>query len=121
MGKKLQKSYAYMGWWESYPRDIMTEYRQSIEEGLDIEEYKDLFEVVSKMPDNEAKHQMSDVLFNIVLNADIKEGYSYNEPSELEAIKSLREKFKLPKKKLGKRALESKIHGAWMGRVVGCL
>ncbi|MBE6674265.1 MAG: ADP-ribosylglycohydrolase family protein [Ruminococcaceae bacterium] len=118
---ELKKNYANMGWWESYQRDLMTEYRQSVEEGLDIEEYKSLFEVAAKLPDNETKDRVADAIFNLVLNAKIKEGYKYNEPSDLEGIKALREKFKLPKKKLGKRELEKKIHGAWMGRAVGCL
>ncbi len=118
---ELKKDYANMGWWESYQRDLMTEYRQSIEQGLDIEEYKPLFEVASKLPDNETKDRVADAIFNLVLNAKTKEDYAYNEPSDLEGIKALREKFKLPRKKLGKRELEKKIHGAWMGRVVGCL
>ncbi|MBQ7226591.1 MAG: ADP-ribosylglycohydrolase family protein [Clostridia bacterium] len=121
MARELKKDYAKMGWWQSYQRDIMVEYRQSVEEGLDVEAYKELFEAVSKMPDNEHKDRASDVIFNIVYNARVKEGFPYNEPSDLEGIKALRRKFKLPSKKLGKRELQSKIHGAWMGRAVGCL
>ena len=119
MAREIKKDYSNMGWWESYQRDIMTEYRQSIEEGLDIEAYKDLFEVASKLPDGETREKIADAIFELVYNAKIKEGYAYNEPSDLEGIKALRQKFKLPKKKLGKRELEKKIHGAWMGRVAG--
>lgn len=121
MSEKLRIDYKNMGWWESYQRDIMVEYRQSIEEGLDIEGYKELFEAVSKMPDNEYKDKACDLLFNIVLNSQIKTDYKYNEPSTLEEIKALREKYKLPKRKIGKRELEKKIYGAWLGRVAGCL
>ena len=121
MARELKKSYPAMGWWESYQREMMTELRQSTEEGLDIEAYRDLFEAVNKMPEGEHREKAADVIFDIVYNAPIKEGYPYKEPSDLEGIKALREKFKLPKKKLGKRELEKKIHGAWMGRVVGCL
>lgn len=120
MAREIKKDYSNMGWWESYQRDIMTEYRQSIEEGLDIEAYKDLFEVASKLPDGETREKIADAIFELVYNAKIKDGYAYNEPSDLEGIKALRQKFKLPKKKLGKRELEKKIHGAWMGRVAGC-
>lgn len=118
---EIKKSYSSMGWWESYQREMMTEYRQSIEEGLDIEAYKDLFEVASKLPEGEERERVADAIFYIVSNAKIKEGYAYNEPSDLEGIKALREKYKLPRKKLGKRELQKKIHGAWMGRVVGCM
>lgn len=118
---EIKKSYSSMGWWESYQREMMTEYRQSTEEGLDIEAYKDLFEVASKLPEGEERERVADAIFYIVSNAKIKEGYAYNEPSDLEGIKALREKYKLPRKKLGKRELQKKIHGAWMGRVVGCM
>ena len=121
MARELKKNYKGMGWWESYQRELMTEYRQSIEEGLDIEAYKELFEAVDKMPDDEYKDKASDVLFNIVYNAKIKDGYKYNEPSDLVGIKALCQKYKLPKRKIGKREMEKKVHGAWMGRVVGCL
>ena len=121
MAKELKKDYAAMGWWESYQREFMTEYRQSVEEGLDIESYREFFEVSAKLPEGETKEKVSEAIFDLVYNAPIKEGYPYNEPSDYEGILKLRDKFKLPKKKLGKRELEKKIHGAWMGRVVGCL
>ena len=121
MAREMKKDYSNLGWWESYQRELMTEYRQSIEEGLDIEAYKDLFEVASKLPDGETREKIANAIFDLVYNAKIKEGYAYNEPSDLEGIKALRQKFKLPKKNLGKRELEKKIHGAWMGRVAGCL
>lgn len=121
MAIEIKKNYTAMGWWESYQREIMTEYRQSVEEGLDIEGYRELFEAVSKMPDDQHKDKASDLIFDIVNSAKIKEGFKYNEPSDLEGIKALTTKFKLPRKKLGKRELEKKIHGAWMGRVAGCL
>ena len=121
MAKDLIKDYKHMGWWQSYQRDIMTEYRQSVEEGLDIEGYREFFEASSKLPEGELKEDAANAIFKLIYNAPIKEGYKYNEPSDLEGIKALREKFKLPKKKLGKRELEKKVHGAWMGRVVGCL
>ena len=121
MAKELKKDYSAMGWWESYQREFMTEYRQSVEEGLDIESYREFFEVSAKLPEGEVREKVSEAIFDLVYNAPIKEGYQYNEPSEYAEILKLREKFKLPKKKLGKRELEKKIHGAWMGRVVGCL
>lgn len=121
MAKELKIDYEKRPGWESYAKEIMVEYIQSIDEGLDIESYKELFEATAKMPNDENKEAIADVIFNIVRNAKTKEGYKYNEPSELDAIKSLREKYKLPKRKIGKRELEKKIHGAWMGRIAGCL
>ena len=73
---EIKKSYSSMGWWESYQREMMTEYRQSTEEGLDIEAYKDLFEVASKLPEGEERERVADAIFYIVSNAKIKEGYA---------------------------------------------
>ena len=36
--------------WELYNCDILTEYQQCIDEGLEIEQYKGLFEEVAKLP-----------------------------------------------------------------------
>jgi hypothetical protein len=106
--------------WESYFCDLPIEYQQSIEEGLDIEEYKEVFDAVSKLPKTEMKMKLADVLFDIVINANIREGYAYDEPSELDAIKALRgEGVALPA--VDEETLEKKVHGAWMGRICGCL
>ena len=73
-----------------YAFDISAEYNQSVEEGLDIEEHKALFEAVQNMPNGEEKTKMSDVIFELVMNSKIREDYKYNEPNELEEIKALR-------------------------------
>ena len=45
--KVMKPQYSNLHDWEFYASDITTEYRQSVEEGLDIEKYKALFEAVS--------------------------------------------------------------------------
>jgi hypothetical protein len=77
-----------------YPNDIMAEYKQSVEEGLDIEMHKELFESVSKMENGEKKVQMSDLIFETVMGAELKKDYKYNEPNELSKIKELRKEHK---------------------------
>ena len=96
-----------------------TEYQQSIEEGLDIEEYKELFEVARKLPKNEIRARIGDILFDIVSSAKMREGYPYVEPSDLEGIRQLRKPYNYKKKETG--TLEDKIHGAWIGRICGCM
>lgn len=85
-----------------------------------MEQYKDLFSAVSLLPKNEIKAKLGDVLFEIVANARKKEDYPYIEPSELKQIKELR---KNPERNLSyeEKELEDKIHGAWLGRVCGCM
>lgn len=104
-----------------YPSDIMAEYNQSIEEGLDIEKYKTLFEGVSALESGEIKSKLSDIIYEIVINADMRPDYKYNEPSDLEGIKALRKEYSFKSKAPDEETLRKKILGAWMGRACGCL
>lgn len=119
--KKLLPDYESPAWWEFYCDDIMTEYRQSIEEGLDIENLKNVFEAVSTMKRSEHKEAICDILFNMVMEAKMVDGYKYNEPSTLDEIKKLRKKYPVKKVRLSKKALEKKIQGAWYGRICACM
>ena len=105
--------------WEFYSSNLMTEYIQSVEEGLDIEKYKDIFAAVSKLPKNEIKKKFGDVLFEIVSGAAKRKEYKYIEPSDLEGIKGLRKPYSY--KLYPTKDIEEKIFGAWMGRICGCM
>lgn len=118
--KELKPKYENMHVWEAYYVNLNTEYQQSIDEGLDISQYEDLFKTVALLPRNDTKKKLADILFEIVRDAKIVDGYKYDEPSTLDEIKELRiDNRQLPK--LDKNKLKNKIHGAWMGRVCGCL
>jgi len=106
--------------WEFYSANFMIEYQQSIEEGLDIEVYKDVFSTVSRLPKSETKKKLGDVLFEVVSCAKQREGYEYIEPSNLEQIKSLRKRSDTTYS-YDADGLKNKIYGAWMGRVCGCM
>ena len=106
--------------WAFYADNLLTEYNQSIEEGLDISAYKALFEAAAALPRDEIKKRLGDVLFDIVCNAKIVDGYTYEEPSEIDAIRALRKDIPA----LGKvnaDTLEDQIYGAWLGRICGCM
>jgi transcriptional regulator with XRE-family HTH domain/ADP-ribosylglycohydrolase len=120
--KKIFPEYALPDKWELYMSELELEYRQSIEEGKDISQYEGLFKAAAKMPSGRNKEKISDVIFDIVLNAPQVDGYKYNEPSDLEEIKLLRPKFEYTaKNRPGDKALKDKIRGAWLGRICGCL
>ena len=85
-----------------------------------MERYKELFCAVATLPNGEQKKKLGDVLFEIVSSVGQREGYPYVEPSDLEGIKGLRKDVK-PVPAYDKEKLEEKIHGAWMGRICGCL
>ncbi len=118
--KALKPKYENIHEWEFYASNLATEYQQAVEEGLDLSEYEAVFAAVSQLPKNEIKEKLGDVLFDAVLNAERAKGYKYIEPSELEEIRSLRKGFQ-PLPPVDSNSLESKIYGAWMGRICGCL
>lgn len=107
--------------WESYEKELPIEYKQSVDEGLDIEKYENLFLEVSKMPQGIYKKKMSDVLYDIVNNASVRANYIYEEPSDLLGIKALRKIEEQPLNNIDNDKLRSKITGAWYGRIAGCL
>lgn len=118
--RKLNPEYSNLNDWEFYSAALPIEYIQSVEEGLDIEQYKDVFNAVSKLPKDEIKKRFGDILFDVVINAKTREGYKYIEPSALEEIKALRKEYAI-NNAVSQEKLESKIHGAWIGRICGCM
>lgn len=119
--KSLTPAYSELFAWELYSEQLDVELRQCTEEGLDIEEYKDLFLAVSKLPKSKYKADISDVIFDIVLNAKQVKDYKYLEPSSLEEIKSARAKANHEATAYDKETIKEKIEGAWYGRICGCL
>ena len=109
--------------WELYSAVLGVEYRQSVEEGLDVERYADLFRAVEALPpeDIDAKDQLADTLFGMIVNAPIREGYPYREPSDLAGIRALRVPYPVTGEIPAEEALLDCIHGAWLGRICGCL
>lgn len=118
---ELKIDYNQIDGFNRYLDDISAEYNQSVEEGLDIEKHKALFEAVAGMENGEEKLKMSNVIFEIVMNSKIRDSYKYNEPNELEEIKALRKAYAFDSKMPEKDELRKKILGAWTGRAVGCL
>ena len=117
-----KKSYEYMHEWDLYAKQLPVEWRQSLEEGLDIERYRSLFEAVIALPVDEKKEQLSEVLFQIIRDAKIREDFAYNEPSDLQAILDARNTSLWSNE--GKTLpidLEDRVRGAWYGRIIGCL
>lgn len=105
--------------WEFYSSNLLTEYAQACDEGLDISTYKELFSAAAMLPKNEIKDKLGDIIFEIVENAPQKEGYPYLEPSELEAIQSLTRSYDYTSSE--SHDIESGVLGAWVGRACGCL
>ncbi len=118
---EMKIDYNQVDGFNRYPDDIMAEYQQCVEEGLDIAEHKEFFETVAAMKNGEEKTQQSDRIFEIVMNAEIREDYKYNEPNKLEKIKSCCKDHNFDAVMPDNDTLRKKILGAWTGRTVGCL
>lgn len=118
--KVIKPHYKNIHDWEFYSSNLLLEYQESLDEGLDIEIYKDVFSSVSRLPKGEIKKKLGDALFEAVTSAPQREGYPYIEPSELEQIRSLRRKSAFVPNSHPEN-MESKIQGAWMGRICGCM
>ena len=116
----IKPQYESMHDWEFYAADLMTEYRQSLEEGLDVEAYGEIFAAIARLPKNEIKKKLGDVLFEAVANAPQKQGYPYVEPSDLASIRALRIPHPVAAKSKSV-SQESMVRGAWLGRICGCL
>lgn len=106
--------------WEFYADELPLEFRQWQQEGKDIAPYEGLFMAAAALPNGKQKKQIADVLFQIGMEAPMRSDYPYDEPSDLAGIQALRATAPaLPPVQPG--SLPDKIHGAWMGRICGCL
>ncbi len=121
IGNEMKPDYAKIHEWELYSKSLRYEYMQCLEEGLDIEQYKPLFEAIQALPADEYKEKMADVLFDVVTHANMVEGYPYVEPSDLEGIQALCREYAFDAKTLSDEELKDKVYGAWYGRICGCL
>ncbi len=120
-GIKIEEDYYDENGFNRYPGDILLEYQQSIDEGLDIEKYKSIFEEVATLVNGEEKTRRSDEIFSIIINADMREDYRYQEPIGLKNIKKLRKEYSFESTMPDTDLLRKKLKGAWLGRAVGCL
>ena len=117
----LQPCLDQIHFWELYEEDLLVEYRQSVEEGLDVGHLAELIEAVAKLPRSLHKRELGDVIFHMISEAQQREDYAYNEPSDLESIRALRKAHPFNMVMPSNEQLKEKIHGAWLGRTVGCL
>ena len=121
-GETLQPEYSAMHAWESYAANLMTEFQQCQEEGLDIAPYESLFSAVSQLPAGAFKARLADLLFDLTRALPAKSNVRYDEPSDLESIRALSTNAFQPAAPLPERqTLLEHISGAWLGRIAGCL
>lgn len=106
---------------DRYAEHLDTEFRQCMEEGLEVASYQKLFEAILEMPRGKEKDDMAEAAFRLICKAEIRSDYPYREPSGLGEIRALRRPFAFDAKYPEESVLREKIHGAWLGRICGCL
>lgn len=104
-----------------YHSDIAAEYNQCIEEGIDVEKHKALFDEVAAMENGEEKAKKSDEIFALVMNSGIRKDYKYNEPNDYEKIRMMSKGHEFASAEPSEEMLRKKLLGAWTGRACGCL
>lgn len=108
--------------WMKYATELYFEWKQSKDEGKDVEGYKDICIQISKNAEHENCEELAAQIRNKLINAAVLEDYPYQEPSKLDEIKEA-----APKRRhafhnhLSNEQLKDKLSGAWIGRISGCL
>ena len=108
--------------WMDYAEELLTEWKQCMEEGLDISAYKELMEQIQKMPPSPERYRLADEMSSLLQTLPHQKDYTYDEPSDWDGIQAC-----LPKEQPvlpgvpNREALSERIHGAWLGRIIGCL
>ena len=113
-----------MGAWVDYALELQTEYRQCDLEGRDVAKYKAALDEISKLGSGEEKDILADAMYKALEMTPIKDGYPYDEPSDLAGIQAARPASRRTAVRLSGAdidALGSRIRGAWYGRICGCL
>lgn len=118
---EIKIDYNNIDGFNNYHNELMKEYVQCIEEGLDVEKLKGLFEEISALDNNEYKVRMSDVVYEMAVNSKMRADYKYNEPSKYKEIKKLRNDYDVVGTMPDEEMLRKKLLGAWTGRACGCL
>lgn len=104
--------------------DIETERLQCQQEGRDITHLEEEFAHVLALDlEDLANQPAAQQLLDKTQLAPLRPDFPFQEPSGLEAIRSARPSQgpALPELKLSDAELLDKLHGAWVGRSVGCL
>ena len=117
----IQPCFEKMHVWNTYSKQLGVEHLQCVSEGKDITDYATLFDEIGKLPDGPQKEKIAEGIYELCMALPVKDDFAFDEPSDLNKIfeksKGCTEKLAKPSKK----DFESKVKGAWYGRIAGCL
>ena len=116
-------SYQDMAQWEAYGADLMTDFKQALDEGRDVESLREIVGAVCKYKEDADKEELADTIYRIMYHAPQRQDYPYREPNDIATIRLLRPANRpccnasLPDESV----LRDKLTAAWRGRVCGCM
>ncbi len=116
-------SYQNLGFWNAYAPDLLTDFKQFLAEGKDVEWLREIVLALCHIPQFQEKEDMADILYKIMYQAPTRADFPYREPDDLESIRLLRvERASVAGKPLpDAEIMRNKLTGAWLGRVCGCM
>lgn len=119
----MEKQLIDLGWIRPSVRDIEIELTQCREEGKDTSSLDDLVAVLKGLDfDNNENAGRFGEFLDATANLPISDDYLHIEPSDLEGIHAQRTGSSSDQHcELDEDALFDRVHGAWLGRIAGCM
>ena len=108
--------------WYNYATALQTALLQAKDEGKDISKVEK--EVKATSIDCSYTYEEDQIVGKLLDQIDVlpvQENYPYEEPSDLDEIHKLQMPNAVIKRACDREELLNKIHGAWIGRVSGCI
>ncbi|MBQ8577598.1 MAG: ADP-ribosylglycohydrolase family protein [Clostridia bacterium] len=105
--------------WVHFAPEMVTEWMQCMEEGLDVESYRALCEDIAGRGTD-----WDDIAWEVAKKmhaAPRRADYPYEEPSDYAGILAARPEKRHPMEPVCPCKMEDKVRGAWTGRIAGCL
>lgn len=108
--------------WLTYSEYLSVELQQSAEEGKDVDKYQEEVNRILELPEYTKERESRALkLLEEIERLPIREDYYYREPDDLGDIRKLRNCDGGKTYPFDSNILKDKVHGAWMGRCIGCL
>ncbi len=107
--------------WIRYAGALGVDWKESWEEGRDVEYLKDICTAVAEASRSHEVEDLAHLIGEKLRAAPMRPDYPYNEPNDFASIRAARPKNapKLPQFRPDR--YQDQLEGAWIGRIAGCL
>lgn len=107
--------------WMRYANAINVDWKESFEEGRDVEYLKDICIAVAEAARSHDIEDIADTIGLKLSSAPMRPDYPYFEPNDLLQIRNARPKTPQKLPAFNADRYFDQIEGAWIGRIAGCL